>query len=111
MMHCNGVRLTDMYRGVYSVREISVYVKYLPRGCPLWEAIGGRNAITAEQEEAWIIQHLLAQLGHQAGGGHGPPPKGREYPKGWKEHEAERRRTLTNAQAFRQKRLQGKKQD
>jgi hypothetical protein len=98
-----GVRLVDMYRGVYTPREISVYVKYLPRGCPLWEAIGGRDAITSEVEELWVVQHLLVNRLHQAGGGQGTPPKAREYPKGWQEQQAAVAHTLSQAEAFRRK--------
>lgn len=98
-----------MYRGVYTVREISVRTKYLPRGCPLWEAIGGRDAITPEQEDLWVVQHLLVQRLYQAAGpGQGQPPKGREYPKGWKEQAAEADHTVSHAEAFRRKHLMKK---
>lgn len=94
-----------MYRGVYTVREISVYAKYLPRGGAVWEALGGRDALTPEQEDLWVVQHLLVQQMHQAGGGHGTPPKAREFPKGWKEQAEASNFTMTHAEAFRQKYL------
>lgn len=100
-----GVRLADLYRGVYTVREISVWAKYLPRGGAVWEALGGRNALTPEQEELWITQHLLAQQLHQAAGGHGQPPVGRETPKSWKEQAAETEHTVSHAEAWRRKHL------
>lgn len=100
------VRLSDMYRGVYTVREISVWAKYLPRGGAVWEAIGGRDAITPEQEDLWVVQHLLVQQMHQAGGNKGQAPKGREFPKGWKEQQAAANHTVSHAEAFRRKHLQ-----
>jgi hypothetical protein len=74
----------------------------------VWEALGGLYALTPEQEDLWITQHLLAQRIHQAGGNQGREPEPRELPKGWKERAAESAYTETNAQAFRRKHLQNR---
>lgn len=92
-----------MYRGEYTAREISIYTKHLPRGGAVGEFIGGPDAITAEQEDLWVVQHLLAGLGWQNAGSKGPAPKMRDYPKGWSEQQSTEQKMLSQAEAFARK--------
>jgi hypothetical protein len=97
------VDLPGMYRGKYSARQISIFVKYLPRGAQTWQLLGGPQAITQETEDLWIVAHLLSGIAWQNAGSKGQPPKPREYPKGVLEQRAEMNRMLSQAEAFRRK--------
>lgn len=98
--------MTDMYRGIHTAREIAVLAMHLPRGANIWIYFGGPQAVTADEENAWITHLLLQQLGYQAGGGKGEKPKIRPYPDGINELKERGAKAVRNAQAFRQKHLQ-----
>lgn len=94
-----------MYRGIVTPREVAVLAMNLPRGAMVWQYFGGAMAVTAEEENLWVVQHLLQQLGYQAGGGKGQKPKLREYPEGLKAQKDRGQRAVRNAEAFRRKHL------
>jgi hypothetical protein len=99
------VDLADMYRGLITPRKISVLTAYLPRGSCVWEMVGGQQAITAEVEAAWMIEHALVAIAHAQAGGKGKAPEPREYPPGILEQQAKAEYTESRAEAFRRKHL------
>lgn len=94
-----------MYRGLVSVRQISVYAKHLPRGAATWTMIGGGAAITAETETGWTQEHMLALMIWQNGGSKGARPKARPMPKGLNELRQNAERAERQAEAWRRKHL------
>lgn len=94
-----------MYRGLLSVRKISVLVLNLPRGALVWTAVGGAGAITGEVESAWLIEHALYAIAHGQAGGKGKAPERREYPPGLMEVHAKAAKATSRAEAFRAKHL------
>lgn len=94
-----------MYRGCLSVRKVSVLVLNLPRGSQTWMSVGGRGAVTAETEAAWLVEHALFTIAHGQAGGKGQAPEMRDYPPGLDELEASSRFTQTRAEAFAAKHL------
>lgn len=95
--------LVDMYRGLLSVRKISVLLINLPRGSQTWAAMGGAGAITAEVEAAWMIEHALYVVAHGQAGGKGKGPERRPYPPGKEEVAAKAAKATSRAEAFRAK--------
>lgn len=92
-----------MYRGLLSVRKISVLVMNLPRGARTWQSVGGAGAVTAEVESAWLVEHALYAIAHAKAGGKGKAPEVRPYPKGRHEADAEVQKVTSRAEAFRAK--------
>lgn len=98
-----------MYRGTLSVRKVSVLVMNLPRGSQTWQAVGGRGAVTAETEAAWLIEHALFLIAHGQAGSKGQAPEMRPWPPGLDELDAKSNFTQSRAEAFRAKHMkQGK---
>ena len=106
-MRVYRVRLVDMYRGIYSAREVAVYVLNLPRGAQTWQHFGGANAVTAEEENEWVTHLLLQQMMYQKGGGKGQKPKLREYPEGIQAQREKEAKTARRAERFKAKHLNG----
>lgn len=99
------VDLVDMYAGLISVRRVSIYAKYLPRGANVFAMHGGAMAITEEVDELWSVQTLLQWLLYQNGGNKGPKPKRPDYPKGIAEMKRRADRNDRRAAAWRAKYL------
>lgn len=99
------VRLSDMYRGLETVREVSVLVAELPRGARVWQQVGGQLAIAPEVEAAWMIEHAIVAVAHAQAGGKGKAPQPREYPQGLAEQAAKQSVAVSKAEAFRRKHL------
>jgi hypothetical protein len=97
--------LVDMYRGLLSVRKISVLVMNLPRGSQTWVSVGGAGAISAEVEAAWMVEHALYSIAHGQAGGKGNAPERRPYPPGLNEMQAKAAKAQSQAEAFRKKHL------
>lgn len=97
--------LADMYRGLLSVRKVSVLVLNLPRGAQTWICVGGSGAITAEVEASWLIEHALYVVAHAQNNGKGQKPERRPYPPGVDEVTAKAAKATSRAEAFRQKHL------
>lgn len=98
-----NVELPDMYRGTITVRQVSIYVKYLPRGAATWTYIGGQQAWTEEVENLVLLQHLTSGLLWQGGGSQGQPPKAPDFPKGWEAEQEKMDYAVSQAEAFRRK--------
>lgn len=94
-----------MYRGFLSVRRVAVLVMNLPRGAQTWMALGGRGAITAETESAWLIEHALFSIAYGQAGSKGEKPEMRPYPPGLDDLESKAQYATTRAEAFRAKHL------
>lgn len=103
MIYFNGLQLPDMYRGKITVRQVSICLKYMPRGANIWQYLGGRDAWTEEVENLVLLQHLTQGLIWQGGGSQGQPPKAPDYPKSWEEEQAKANYAVSQAEAFRQK--------
>lgn len=97
--------LADMYRGLLTVRKVAVLVMNLPRGSQTWAAFGGRPAVTAEVEAAWLIEHALFVIAHAQNNGRGKKPEMRPFPPGLLEATAKAAQATSRAEAFRQKHL------
>lgn len=94
-----------MYRGTITPREIAVLALQLPRGAQIWAYFGGAMAVTAEEENFWVVHLLLQNQLYQAGGSKGEKPKMRDYPEGLKTAKDRGQRAVRNAEAFRRKHL------
>lgn len=101
--HYYRLDLVDMYRGILSVRKISVLVMNLPRGAQTWVAVGGAGAITAETDALWMVEHALYKIHHAQNGGKGQTPERRPYPPGALEAQAKAAKATRQAEAFRAK--------
>jgi hypothetical protein len=94
-----------MYRGLLSVRKISVLVMNLPRGAQTWIAVGGAGAITGDVEAAWLVEHALYSIAHGQAGSKGQAPERRPFPPGINEVAAKAAKAQSQAEAFRRKHL------
>lgn len=92
-----------MYRGSLTVRKVSVLVSNLPRGAQIWSAVGGRSAVTAEVESAWIIEHTLTAIAHAQAGSKGKQPEMRDFPPGLEELAKKAAYTQSRGEAFKAK--------
>ena len=97
------VDLTDMYRGVLSVRRVSVLAAHLPRGSAVGERLGGAAAITAEVEAGWLVEAALYKIQHAKAGSKGKGPEMREYPLGVAAQSEKQDYAVSRAEAFRRK--------
>ena len=99
------VDLADMYRGVVSIRKVSVLASNLPRESAVGIRLGGPAAISSEVEAAWLIENAILRVAHSQAGGKGKPPEMREYPLGVAERAEKDTFTESRAEAFRRKHL------
>jgi len=95
--------LADMYRGILSVRKVSVMAAHLPRGGAVGERLGGAMAITPEVEGSWLVEAALYRVAHAEGGGKGKAPEMRDYPLGVAEMAEKQDYAVSRAEAFRRK--------
>lgn len=94
-----------MYRGLLTVRKVSVLVMNLPRGAQTWISLGGSGAISGEVEASWLVEHALYTIAHGQAGSKGKAPERRPFPPGIAEVEAKAAKAVSRAEAFRQKHL------
>lgn len=97
------IDLAAYYRGEITARKLAVCLMYLPRGASLWQCIGGANAITAETESLWLLEHTTTMIAHSKAGGKGKKPEMRPYPKGLEEILEKQDHKVSQAEAFRRK--------
>lgn len=71
----------------------------------MWKMHGGQKAVTAEEEAAWVIQHLLQVQIRQASGNKGPKPEMPDYPEGIHKLRVKADKAARNAEAWRRKHL------
>jgi hypothetical protein len=100
-----NVDLADMYRGVVSVRKVSVLATNLPRASAVGVRLGGAAAISEETEASWLVETALYKIAHAQAGGKGKAPEMRDYPLGVAELAAKETFTESRAEAFRRKHL------
>ncbi|RJU01976.1 hypothetical protein D6T65_04980 [Arthrobacter frigidicola] len=92
-----------MYRGVVSVRKVSVLAANLPRGSAVGVRLGGGSAVTEEVEAAWLVENALYRIAHGQAGGKGKAPEMRDYPLGVLEMAKKQDYAVSRAEAFRRK--------
>jgi len=97
-----------MYRGLISVREVSVYATNLPRESSVGIRLGGPDAISSEVEASWLIENAMLRIAHAQAGGKGKAPEMREYPLGVAEQAEKENFAVSRAEAFRRKHLNKK---
>lgn len=103
MQRYYNVDLADMYRGLISVRKVSVLATNLPRGGAVGIRLGGAAAISEEVEGQWLIEAALYRIAHGQAGGKGKAPEMREYPLGVLEQAEKENYAVSRAEAFRRK--------
>lgn len=103
MQRYYNVDLADMYRGLISVRKVSVLATNLPRGGAVGVRLGGAAAISEEVEGQWLIEAALYRIAHGQAGGKGKAPEMREYPLGVLEQAEKENYAVSRAEAFRRK--------
>jgi hypothetical protein len=89
-----------MYRGLETVREVSVMAANLPRGSAVGIRLGGAAAVSEEVEGSWLVEAALYRIAHGQAGGKGKAPEMREYPLGVAEQAAKDNYTVSRAEAF-----------
>ena len=92
-----------MYRGLETVREVSVMAADLPRGGAVGRRLGGAAAISEEVEGSWLVEAALYRIAHGQAGGKGKAPEMREYPLGIQEQAEKDNYAVSRAEAFRRK--------
>lgn len=97
------IRLSDMWTGAEPIRRIADGVARLPRGARVWQAIGGRMAVTREVEMLMGLEATTLQIAWSRGGRKGNQPTGRDFPLGIAEMEERSSFTERNAAAWRRK--------
>lgn len=92
-----------MYRGLVSIRKVSVLATNLPRGGAVGVRLGGAAAVSAEVEASWLVENALYRIAHGQAGGKGKAPELRDYPLGVLEQEKKTEYAVSRAEAFRRK--------
>ena len=92
-----------MWRGLETVREVSVMAANLPRGGAVGVRLGGAAAISEEVEAGWLVETALYKIAHAKAGGKGKAPEMREYPLGVAEQHEKDNYAVSRAEAFMRK--------
>lgn len=92
-----------MYTGEETIRRIALFATRMPRGARVWQAIGGRNAVTRETEAVMGLETTELGIAWSGRGRKGQQPTGRDFPLGYDETEYRSSFTERNAAAWRRK--------